>query len=203
MESLAPPPAEILAADGEDPPSTLQAAQGRRARLLPSPKGRAVQMNLAATASSQPVLLFLHADTRLPAEALRLACAALEEDGVAAGAFRLAFDQRSPGLELIARAANLRTRRTRVPYGDQALFIRRRDFFAMGGFPEIPIMEDLVFMTRLRDSGRGLHLLDEPAVTSARRWRAEGLVRCTARNWTLRLLHHAGVSPNRLARYYR
>ncbi|MFW5837470.1 MAG: glycosyltransferase, partial [Desulfovibrionaceae bacterium] len=133
LASLDPAPAEILIVDGESPPSTLQAAPAGAAKLLASPKGRAVQMNLGAAASGQPVLLFLHADTWLPADALALAMEALDDDRTAAGAFRLAFDQRSPGLDLIARVANLRTRRTRVPYGDQAIFVRRSAFFALGG----------------------------------------------------------------------
>ncbi|MDP3428199.1 MAG: hypothetical protein Q8S17_12585, partial [Humidesulfovibrio sp.] len=106
------------------------------------------------------------------------------------------------GLRCIAWAANLRSKATRAPYGDQGIFLRRDCFEALGGFADIPLMEDLEFMTRLRRSGRGIRLLSACAATSARRWEREGLLRCTLRNLLLRALYHLGVGPQHLARFY-
>ena len=174
---------------------------------LAAAKGRARQMNAGAAAAQGSVLLFLHADTSLPPEALDLIQKSLADPDICGGAFALRIVPSGglpgPGLRCIARAANLRSKLTRAPYGDQAIFLRQDCFQALGGFADIPLMEDLEFMTRLRRSGRKIRLLDAGAATSARRWEAEGLLRCTGRNLLLRALYHLGVSPRRLARFYK
>lgn len=108
-----------------------------------------------------------------------------------------------PGLDFIAAAANLRSRLTRVPYGDQAIFVRRDIFEALGGFEGIPIMEDVDFMTRLRKAGHPVRILHTAVRTSARRQQREGIAWCTLRNLLLRLLYHLGAPPRTLASLYR
>jgi hypothetical protein len=120
-----------------------------------------------------------------------------------AGAFDLSIDSSRLPLKWIARVASLRSRLTRVPYGDQAMFIHRNDFFHIGQFAPIPIMEDVEIMTRIRQQKKTIVLLQPPVRTSARRWEKEGIIFGTLRNWLLRLLYHLGVHPKTLARVYR
>jgi GT2 family glycosyltransferase len=120
-----------------------------------------------------------------------------------AGAFSLGIDSRQWSLKLIEKAANLRSCLTRVPYGDQGIFMRRDFFREMGGFPEIPIMEDLELMTRIRKQGCKIAILPEKSRTSPRRWKKEGTARCTLRNWIIRIFYHFGVSTDTISRYYR
>ena len=201
---------EVLVVDGDPGRSTLAAMPGGAAIPLASARGRARQMNAGAQAAHGDVLLFLHADTRLPHDAFARIQAALADADICGGAFRLRIEpdpdskDRPPGLglRLIAWAANLRARLFRAPYGDQAIFLRRDAFEALGGFPDLPLMEDLELMTRIRRSGRRIRLLDACARTSARRWEREGLLRCTGRNLLLRALYHLGVPAQRLAGFY-
>lgn len=199
--------AEILVVDGDPQQRTLAAVPEGAALSLAAAKGRARQMNAGARASHGDVLLFLHADTRLPADAFTRATACLADPGIGGGAFSLRIEATEgaagPGLRFIAWAANLRARLSRAPYGDQAIFLRRDVFMALGGFPDIPLMEDLELMTRLRRSGGRIRILDAYAATSARRWEREGLLRCTGRNVLLRTLYHLGVPARRLAEFYR
>lgn len=203
----APGGAEVLVVDGDPERRTLAAVAAGAAIRMASERGRARQMNAGAAAGRGDILLFLHADTRLPPGAFALIQAALADQTLSGGAFALRIglegEPVGPGLRFIAWAANLRSRCFRAPYGDQALFFRRECFEALGGFPDIPLMEDLEFMTRLRRSGRRIGILSAAVGTSARRWEREGLVRCTGRNLLLRLLYHLGVDPRRLAGFYR
>lgn len=199
----APGGSEIVIVDGSPGQETLAVVPEGAALRVESDKGRGRQMNAGARAARGEVLLFLHADTRLPPGGLRSIREALSDGSICGGAFSLRIDSHRPALRLIGHVANLRSRCTRVPYGDQAIFVRRRDFEALGGFIEAPIMEDLEFMRRVRRSGRRVRILDAEALTSARRWDKEGVWRCTARNLLLRLLFRLGVSPQRLARFYR
>lgn len=199
---------EVVVVDGAPEADTLAAL--REAGPWPdvlavaSPPGRARQMNLGALASHGETLVFLHADTVLPFDAFAAMRTALLDTPAVGGAFDLDFGpDATPGQRWIARRANARSRRTRVPYGDQAQFLDRGVFFTLGGFARIPLMEDLELFTRLRDAGRPVAILPGPVVTSPRRWREEGTVYCTARNLCLRALYHAGVPPRFLAPFYR
>jgi rSAM/selenodomain-associated transferase 2 len=195
--------AEVLLVDGGGG-STLQAVSGRDfglvLRPLQSPPGRGVQMNAGARAASGRFLVFLHVDTRLPPHALDLVERALARHR--AGAFTLRIESPRPWLLLGSRLSSLRSRLTRVPSGDQAFFLRRDLFFSVGGYPPLPIMEDVALMLALRRRGVRPVILPEPAVTSARRWEKEGAVRGTVRNWTLYLLFRLGVPARRLAGRY-
>ncbi len=192
---------EIVVADG-DPAGTTLAALAREGVVgLTAPAGRASQLNAGAAVAKGHNLLFLHADTRLPAGAFQAAAAAL--DGRAeAGAFSLAIRSKSPWLRCVAAGATLRSRLFSLPYGDQAQFVRSDLFASLGGFPDLPIMEDVAFMRAVVRAGGRVAILPQRVTTSARRWRAEGLFRTTARNLTLLALYFLGVPPARLAGLY-
>ncbi|MGE4297888.1 MAG: TIGR04283 family arsenosugar biosynthesis glycosyltransferase [Desulfovibrionaceae bacterium] len=212
-----PGPKEIVVADAAG--DTLAALRPRTAECLDvegqdvvrvaAPPGRARQMNAGAAHASGDILLFLHADTRLPPDGLVRAAQAMAHtraDGAprfAAGAFSLRVDSPDPLLRALIRVAALRNRLTRTPYGDQAIFTHAALFRRMGGFAAIPLMEDVEFMRRLRRAGQAICVLDAPAVTSARRWEKEGVVRASLRNIALRALYACGAPPERLARCYR
>ena len=194
---------EIVAADGAADRGTLAAIDRPGVTAVPAKRGRGGQLNAGALAARGEVFVFLHADSRLPAGAFQAMTDAVLA-GAAAGAFRLGI--RSPKLRyrLIEAGAALRSALTRIPYGDQAQFVRRDVFEAVGGFPEIPIMEDVELMRRIkRACGRSrIALLPERVSSSARRWETEGAFFCTARNQFLLLSHLLGASAESLARHY-
>lgn len=194
---------EIIVVDGAPEGDTLRRILKYPVLRLVSPPGRGTQQNTGAAAADGDVLLFLHADTILPENAFTLIRQTLLDNAICGGAFSLSYEPSTPGLSFIATAANLRSGSTRVPYGDQAIFVRKSIFTELGGFLSVPIMEDLQFMTRLRSQGHKIRILAMPVRTSARRHLREGLLRCTLRNLCLRLLHHLGVAPQILARMYR
>ena len=166
---------------------------------LRSPKGRAVQMNQGAKAASGEVLVFLHADTRLPQGAFQAIERALSAGDYCGGAFRLKLDSGRPWLRFVGWTANIRNVFTGTPYGDQAIFIKSGFFRALGGYRELPIMEDVDLVRRARAAGGRLVILREYAVSSARRWEKDGLLATTLTNHALRLLYLAGTAPEKLA----
>ncbi len=192
---------EIVVVDGDPAGATLRALSRPGVTGLTAPAGRASQQNAGAAAARGENLLFLHADTRLPAGAFQAAAAALAA-GATLGAFSLAIRSGHPWLRLVAAGANLRSRLFFLPYGDQAFFTRREAFFALGGFPDIPVMEDVAYARAVARAGGRVAVLPGRAVTSARRYEAEGVFRATARNLALLALYGLGVSPGRLARHY-
>lgn len=199
---------EFIIVDGAPEHDTLDRITDLRVTApcimgLTSPAGRGAQQNRGAEAASGEILLFLHADTLLPEQAFTFIRQTLANPAIAGGAFSLGYAPATPGLSFIAAAANLRSRRTRVPYGDQAIFVRRGVFRELGGFSPLPVMEDLEFMTRLRRHGHEIRILAMTVRTSARRHLREGVLRCTLRNLFLRLLYHCGVRPSLLAALYR
>jgi rSAM/selenodomain-associated transferase 2 len=194
---------EIIVADGDPCGSTLNEVKDDKVIRVLSKKGRGRQMNTGATTASGEILLFLHADTYLPSGAFEKIASVMRTGRYAGGAFDLGIDSGRTALRIVEQAASLRSRITRIPYGDQAIFIRRDIFQAMGGFMDCPIMEDVDLMQRLKRAGRPIIILSHKVRTSPRRWEKEGVVYCTARNWTLVMLHILGVSPEKLARFYR
>ncbi len=169
--------------------------------LLTSQPGRARQMNAGAAASRSEVLLFLHADTLLPPNARAEIEAALTDATCVGGRFDVRFE-RDAGLPwLIARMMNLRSRWTGIATGDQAIFVRRAAFERLGGFQDIPLMEDVDFTRRLKQAGP-MAALRVQAVTSFRRWDAGGPVRTILMMWALRFLYWIGISPERLRHLY-
>jgi rSAM/selenodomain-associated transferase 2 len=193
-------PHEIIVADGGSDDGTFALAQASDL-VLEAPRGRARQMNAAATRATGDVLLFLHADCHLEAGALNEARRILAGPGVCAGCF--AMSVQAPGLwyRSIEACAAARVRLTGIIYGDQGMFLRRADFVKLGGFPTLGFMEDLFFSRRLRRFGRVI-VAHRRILVSPRRWQHSGLVRQTLRNWLLTGLAAAGVHPDRLARFY-
>jgi rSAM/selenodomain-associated transferase 2/rSAM/selenodomain-associated transferase 1 len=193
---------EIVVADGGSRDATREIAAAAGAAVLVVGDGRAAQLNAGATASRGRLLLFLHADTLPPDGYAELIRRALADPGVAAGAFGFRTDGAGAALRLVEWGANIRSAFFRWPYGDQGLFMERRVFEELGGFSPLPIMEDYELVRRLRRRG-AVVTLDAAAVTSARRWQRLGALRTTARNLAMIAGFHAGVSPQRLARFYR
>ena len=194
--------AEIILSDGPGG-DTLMAVRDHAVHRLTSPAGRARQMNAGATIATGEVLIFLHADTRLPREAFSLIGQALENPDVVGGAFDLGIDSDRIVFRVIAIVASIRSRLTRIPYGDQAIFIRRSCFERLGGFPEIPLMEDVALMREIKREGGRIHIVADRVRASTRRWDKEGILYTTLRNWVLLGAYLAGVSPEKLIKYYR
>lgn len=191
---------EVVVSDGGSRDRTVEVARALGASVVVGPASRGAQLNRGARETTAQVLLFLHADTRLPEgglERLRETVAA----GAHAGGFRLRFDSERRWLKLGAWLINQRTRLFGVPLGDQAQWMTRRRFEELGGFRDWPILEDLDLGRRLKRGGR-LALLDPPVTTAARRFLALGAVRTVATNWLIWILYFAGVPPPRLARLY-
>ncbi len=193
---------ELIVADGGSTDATCERAASAGAAVVQASGGRAAQQNAGAAASDAPLLLFLHADTRLPQGWPARVRATLADPRVALGAFRLAIDGATRAERLITVGANLRSRSFGLPYGDQALFLRRATFDALGGFAPLPIMEDWDLARRARRLGR-IALAPEAVTTSARRWRRLGPLRTTLVNQAMLLGFRVGVEPARLARFYR
>lgn len=199
LEALAPlrrAGHEVIVVDGGSTDDTAALAAPLCDRVVQSERGRAVQMNTGAAAASGEVLVFLHADTRLPPHADLRVMEALK--GTSWGRFDVEIDSGHRLLKLVACAMNLRSRLTGIATGDQAIFVRREAF---GGFPLIPLMEDVAFSRRMKRSMRPA-CLRERVTTSGRRWEARGVLRTVLLMWRLRLLYALGVAPERLARRY-
>lgn len=192
---------EVVVSDGGSADGSADLARRLGARVVEGPAGRGGQLNRGAAASEADLLLFLHADTRLPPGAPALVRKAVA-DGAVGGAFLLRFDPRPPLLALGERLIAWRTRWARLPLGDQAQFVTRGAFTALGGYRDWPILEDLDFARRLRRHGR-VAVIRAPVTTAARRYLRGGIVATTARNWLIWGLFACGVSPRRLARLYR
>lgn len=194
-------PDEIIVVDGGSTDRTREIVARTPATLISAPRGRARQMNRGARLARGDVLLFLHADTRLPPSAIADIRAALEDPAYIGGRFDVRLDRGAWIFRAIGALMNLRSRVTKISTGDQALFVRRAVFAALGGFPDIPLMEDIVFSRRLKRRGR-VACLNSQVVTSARRWAQAGVWRTILKMWVFRLLFLAGVSPRRLGRWY-
>jgi rSAM/selenodomain-associated transferase 2 len=196
------PSAEVIVADGGSADDTAAVvARLGHARLIAAPRGRARQMNAGARAAAGDALLFLHADTRLPPGAGAAVVSALEDPRVVGGRFDVRFDNPAPAFRMIAALMNLRSRWSGISTGDQAIFVRRRVFEAIGGYPDIPLMEDVELTRRLKRQGR-VSALRAKVTTAARKWEREGVARTIALMWALRLLYACGASPARLHRWY-
>lgn len=192
---------EVIVVDGGSRDATVQRARMRADRVIPASRGRALQMNAGAEKSSGDVLLFLHADTRLPADAEHIVLNGLQRSGRAWGRFDVKIDGRNPLLPVIARLMNIRSRLTGIATGDQAIFVRREAFRAAGGFAAIPLMEDIALSKRLKRVSRPL-CLRECVVTSGRRWENHGVLNTVLLMWRLRLAYFFGADPQALARRY-
>jgi rSAM/selenodomain-associated transferase 2 len=192
---------EVIVVDGGSRDDTVARAAAGADRVIAAPRGRAAQMNAGAAASSGDVLLFLHADTRLPPEADRLVLDGLSTTMWRWGRFDVRIDGKSPLLPVVAALMNWRSLATGIATGDQAIFVARDAFHAVGGFPDIALMEDVAMSKRLKRIGRPL-CLAVPVTTSGRRWDQRGVIPTILLMWRLRLGYWLGANPATLARRY-
>jgi uncharacterized protein len=192
---------EVIVADGGSRDGTPEVALAKGWEVCRSATGRAAQMNAGAKIASGEALLFLHGDTQLPEDFAIHVVRVLSLPNVVAGAFRLQIDTPTPGLKIIERFANWRSVHMHMPYGDQAIFLRADQFSAIGGFPAVPIMEDVELIRRLRKRGR-IEIAPASILTSGRRWKNFGLWKTTAMNLACILAYYLGVSPSRIHRWY-
>ena len=194
-------PYEIIVVDGGSRDRTLEICKEFAVDVMHAERGRARQMNVGARRASGEVLLFLHADTRLPQSALNDIAAALSDSRYLGGRFDVELEGARWMLKIVGTLINWRSRATKVATGDQALFVRREVFDRMGGFPDIPLMEDVAFCRALKRIG-GVACLRSRVITSARRWERDGVWRTIFKMWSLKVCYLAGVSPMRLKRFY-
>jgi rSAM/selenodomain-associated transferase 2 len=192
---------EVIVVDGGSRDTTVQQARPRADRVILASRGRAAQMNAGAKQASSDVLLFLHADTRVPADVDHVVLKGLEGSGRVWGRFDIKIDGRAPVLAVVAWFMNLRSRLTGIATGDQAMFVRRGAFQAVGGFPAIALMEDIALCKRLKRVSRPL-CLRERVTTSGRRWEEKGVLSTIILMWRLRLAYFFGADPKELARQY-
>ncbi|MBI5587802.1 MAG: TIGR04283 family arsenosugar biosynthesis glycosyltransferase [Deltaproteobacteria bacterium] len=193
------PSHEVIVADGSSADSTCSVAESLGATVVTGPAGRGQQMDAGAQASTGEVLLFLHADTRLPVGWMEDVTKAVS-DGYVAGAFSLSIGSEGLWLRAVERVANLRSRIGLI-YGDQAIFVKRESFFKAGGFNKLPLMEDVDCVKRLRKLGKVV-VLEKRVTTSARRWAEGGHLKNTLKNWLTLTLYFCGVGPGRLYSMY-
>ena len=193
---------EVIVVDGGSNDKTADLARLQGANVIKTQPGKANQMNSGAAAATGEVLIFLHADTRMPAGFNHQIVAALAKKGVVAGAFRLAIDSPAAGIRFIERATHLRSRFFQLPYGDQALFMNKAVFETIGGFADLPIMEDFILVCHLRRKGK-IIILPTAVTTSPRRWQHFGILKTWLVNQMIIIAYYLGISPEQLARWYR
>ena len=196
-----PSNAETIISDGGSIDATLEIASKHGVRIITGHKGRAAQMNRGARIATGDVLLFLHADCTLSTAAEQSIAAAINNPLTVGGSFRLCIDNSGVFLRLIAFTSNIRATYLNIPYGDQGIFVKRHVFKTLGGFPELPIMEDVAFVQQLNKQGK-LVRLKEDITTGQRHWKPLGVIATTLLNWIIATLYLIGISPKRLARIY-
>jgi len=192
---------EVIVVDGGSRDATVRRARLRADCVISAPRSRALQMNAGAARAGGDVLLFLHADTHLPHDADHVVLNGLQRSGRAWGRFDVRIDGRHPLLRLVAWLMRVRSRMTGIATGDQAIFVRREAFHAVGGYPAIPLMEDIALSRELKRVSRPL-CLRESVVTSGRRWEKNGILRTIFLMWTLRLAFFFGADAKALAHRY-
>lgn len=194
---------EIIIVDGCREKDTLGAIHSKEVIKISSERGRAKQMNAGASMAKGEILIFLHADTELPIHALKKINSLTERKEYVGGAFDLGIKSDKFIFKVIGTLSSLRSRLNRIPFGDQAIFIRKEYFNKIGGYKEIPLMEDVELLRRIKKSGNKIWIFYDRVMTSPRRWEKEGVIYCTLRNWSLQTLYFLGISPHKLAIFYK
>ncbi len=192
---------ELIVVDGGSDDGTPEQAAALVDRVLVGERGRARQMNAGAAAARGETLWFLHADSRPPPDADRLIIDALKETGRVWGRFDVRLSGDRPTLRMVEMAMNQRSRLTGIATGDQGLFVTRDAFQRVGGFPDLPLMEDIALSGRLKRVSRPV-CLSQRLVTSSRRWERDGVGRTIVLMWWLRLAYWLGADPRWLAKHY-
>ena len=193
---------EVIVVDGGSQDETVAIARSLAEIIILESGGRAAQMNAGAKRASADILLFLHADTQLPDNFVDLVCQTLKSNRIIAGAFALKIGGRGRALRIVELLVKLRSRLFSLPYGDQAIFITKDNFDKAGGFAELPIMEDFEFVKRVKQLGK-IAIVPATVTTSGRRWQKLGVWQTTLTNQLVILGYYLGVSPTKLARFYR
>ena len=196
------PELEVIVVDGGSEDETIAIAESFSYKVLSSVRGRSIQMNAGAAIATGNILLFLHGDTILPANFPQMILEAIQQPGIVGGAFELKIDAKIRGIKLVEMMVNWRSHFFSLPYGDQAIFIKAETFNQIGGFPIQPIMEDFVFIRQLKNIGK-IAIIPTPVITSGRRWQQLGIVKTTLINQLMILGYYLGVSPEKLATFYR
>ncbi len=194
---------EIIVVDGSTKKDTIQTIEDPTVIALATSKGRAKQMNAGADRAKGDVLVFLHADTFLPENALIKIRETLKQKKYVGGAFTLDVDSNKPLLKVIATLSTVRSQLTRIPYGDQVIFLRKTYFEKLGGYPDLPLMEDLELMLRIKKSKGKIRILPNRVVTSARRWEHNGAFSTTLVNIFILALYRIGVPADKLTKWHR
>jgi rSAM/selenodomain-associated transferase 2/rSAM/selenodomain-associated transferase 1 len=192
---------EVIVADGGSRDGTVARAEAWGAKVVCSDPGRGGQLNAGTARAKGDILLFLHGDTQLPVGFAELVRDAMSNPEIIGGAFFLRFQPLSPLLKITQRTINWRTKILKLPYGDQAIFVRASMFRQMGGFANIPLMEDVDFVQRLKKCGK-LAFIPEPVTTSSRLFIRKGVLRTTLKNKIIFFGYYLGISPKRLASIY-
>lgn len=193
---------EIIVVDGGSQDNTVELVQNLGVKVIYSPQtGRANQMNFGASLATGDILLFLHADTRLPDRYLDFVIKTLSNPETVIGAFKLAIDSPQKSLRFLEKMVNLRSRFLSLPYGDQAFFLKASIFREINGFADLPIMEDFELIQRLKKRGK-VSIVPAKVITSGRRWQKLGVVRTTIINQLIILGYYLGISPKKLSHWY-
>ena len=194
---------EVIVVDGGSQDNTIAMARQTGVKVISVfQKGRAAQMNAGVNIARGDILLFLHADTKLPSNFVELVVKTLEPASVVAGAFELAIDGEAKSLRWIELLVKMRSRLFSLPYGDQAIFISKRAFVNSGGFADLPIMEDFEFIERIRKRGE-IAIAPAVVVTSGRRWQKLGVWKTTLINQAIIAGYYLGISATKLSNFYR
>jgi rSAM/selenodomain-associated transferase 2 len=193
---------EVIVVDGDTQGKTIKKIKDRDVIKSISSKGRGKQMNKGASLAHGDILLFLHTDTELPEAAFTVISSTMDKAQCVAGSFDLGIKSERLIFRLIEQIVHFRTRITGIPYGDQAIFVKREVFNNMKGYREIPLMEDVDLMKRIKKKGSGICIIPLRVKTSPRRWDREGVFYCTLRNRALISLYHLGVDPEKLVKFY-
>jgi rSAM/selenodomain-associated transferase 2 len=193
---------EIIVVDGSKTQDTLQVIMDPKVKKITSLQGRGHQMNEGAKHASGEILIFLHADTFLPANALSLIDQVFHDKQYVGGAFTLRIRPQTWFLDIIAAYSTLRSQISRAPYGDQVIFLRKNCFDEVGGYPDIPLMEDVELMRRIKKKKLKIIILPNPVFTSDRRWHVEGHLYTLLRDNIIIFLYLCGVPAEKLARFY-
>ncbi len=196
------PAEEVIVADGASTDDTAAVARRLGATVVKAPRGRARQMNAGARQARADILFFLHADSLPPPDYPNRIRAALRQPGTIAGAFSLAIASRGRRYRMLETLVRLRCRILALPYGDQGLFLQAETFRRSGCFPDVPFLEDLIYVRHLKRRGK-IAVLPDRIQTSARRWQRHGVVKTTLVNQVILLGYACGIPPEHLGRFYR
>ncbi len=192
---------ELIVVDGSENGTTVNLIKDPCVIKTTSQKDRSIQMNEGAKLASGGILIFLHSDTFLTKESIPEILRVLEKPKINAGAFDIIFDKKSPLFSFLAFTANIRSRISRNAYGDQAQYFKKEYFKNIGGYKNIPIMEDVEIMQRIKKRGGKIYISEKKIITSVRRWEKDGFLKTTLNNHIIRILYFLGAAPNKLLRF--